>query len=120
MPTDDRDWVLDAAATVPGVHGAYHLVDPATGNGLSIAFFEDEAAAHAVREAIEKRAEKIGWNSAPHAALAVPGRRPPAWCAWVSEADLAVDSGQGPPRPRRHRTRPPPHQGGGLTVSGRG
>jgi len=29
MPTDDRDWVLQAAAAVPGVHGAYHLIDPA-------------------------------------------------------------------------------------------
>ncbi|GCB42828.1 hypothetical protein [Streptomyces sp. NL15-2K] len=68
MPTDDRDWVLDATATVSGVHGAYHLVDPVTGNGLSIAFFEDEAAAHAAREAIEERAAEIGWNSSPHPA----------------------------------------------------
>ena len=32
MPTDDRQWVIDAAKTVPGVLGAYHLVDrvPAT------------------------------------------------------------------------------------------
>ncbi|WP_326722097.1 hypothetical protein OHT59_24430 [Streptomyces sp. NBC_00243] len=70
MPTDDRDWVLEAAATVPGVHGAYHLIDPATGNGLSIAFFEDEAAAQAAREAIEKRAEEIGWHNTPHPAPA--------------------------------------------------
>ncbi|MCX5410130.1 hypothetical protein OHA37_40600 (plasmid) [Streptomyces sp. NBC_00335] len=68
MPTDDRDWVLDAAAAVPGVHGGYHLVDPATGNGLSVAFFEDEAAAHAAYKAIEKRAEEIGWNKDPHPA----------------------------------------------------
>jgi hypothetical protein len=70
MPTDDRDWVLEAAATVPGVHGAYHLVDPATGKGLSIAFFEDEAAAQAARAAIEQRAEEIGWNDARHPAPA--------------------------------------------------
>ncbi|MFJ3205726.1 hypothetical protein [Streptomyces sp. NPDC086989] len=70
MPTDDRDWVLDAAASVPGVHGAHHLVDPATGNGLSISFFEDEAAAHAAREAVERRAEEIAWNNAPHPAPA--------------------------------------------------
>lgn len=68
MPTDDRDWVLEAAATVPGVHGAYHLIDPATGNGLAIAFFEDEAAAQAARQAIEKNAEEIGWNDIPHPA----------------------------------------------------
>ncbi|MFI5663515.1 hypothetical protein [Streptomyces sp. NPDC051684] len=70
MPTDDRDWVLEAAATVPGVHGSYHLVDPATGNGLSVAFFEDEAAAVAARAAIEKRAEEIGWHEPPHPAPA--------------------------------------------------
>ncbi|WP_051828611.1 hypothetical protein [Streptomyces bicolor] len=58
--------MLDAAATVPGVHGAYHLIDPATGNGLSVALFEDEAAVQAARRAIEKRAEEIGWNNAPH------------------------------------------------------
>ncbi|MCX5559947.1 hypothetical protein [Streptomyces sp. NBC_00038] len=70
MPTDDRGWVLEAAATVPGVHGAYHLIDPATGNGLSIAFFEDEVAAQAAREAIEKRAEEIGWHNTTHPAPA--------------------------------------------------
>ncbi|MBT2442973.1 hypothetical protein J7E93_23260 [Streptomyces sp. ISL-36] len=70
MPTDDRDWALEAMATVRGVHGAYHLVDPATGNGLSIAFFEDEAAARAARQAIEKRAEEIGWPDTPHPAPA--------------------------------------------------
>jgi hypothetical protein len=68
MPDDDRDWVLDAAAGVPGVHGAYHLVDPATGNGLSVAFFEDEAAAAAAREAIVQRAQEIGWHNTPHPA----------------------------------------------------
>ena len=41
MPDDDRQWVIDAAKSVPGVLDAYHLVDPATGNGLSIAFFEE-------------------------------------------------------------------------------
>ena len=37
MPGDDRQWVIDAAKSVDGVRDAYHLVDPATGNGLSIA-----------------------------------------------------------------------------------
>ena len=40
MPDDDRQWVIDAAKTVPGVLNAYHLVDEATGDGLSIAFFD--------------------------------------------------------------------------------
>ena len=66
MPDDDREWVLEAVAGVPGVHGAYHLVDPATGNGLSIAFFDDEAAAAAAREAIVERAKVIGWHDVPH------------------------------------------------------
>jgi hypothetical protein len=70
MPTDDRDWVLDAVATVPEVRAGYHLRDPETGNGLSISVFDDEAAAAAARKAIEARAEEIGWNDRPHPAPA--------------------------------------------------
>jgi hypothetical protein len=62
MPADDRNWVVDAAATVPGV-SSYHLVDPDTGNGLSVAFFEDEQAASAAQAAIEKRAQEIDWHA---------------------------------------------------------
>ena len=63
MPVDDRQWVIDAAKVVPGVHDAYHLVDPATGNGLSIAFFEDDVDISAVKAAISAKAEDIGWNN---------------------------------------------------------
>jgi hypothetical protein len=42
MPDDERQWVIDAAKTVPGVLNGYHLLDPVTGNGLSIALFEDD------------------------------------------------------------------------------
>lgn len=31
MPQDDRQWVIEAAKSVPGVLDAYHLVDPQTG-----------------------------------------------------------------------------------------
>lgn len=65
MPDDDRQWVIDAAKGVPGVLDAYHLVDPATGNGLSIAFFEDDADLAEVRAAIERRGEEIGWHDVP-------------------------------------------------------
>lgn len=68
MPDDDRQWVIDAAKTVPGVLDAYHLLDPATGNGLSIAFFEDETDPAAVKTAIAQRAEAIGWNDVPRPA----------------------------------------------------
>jgi hypothetical protein len=68
MPDDDRQWVIDAARAVPGVLNAYHLVDPATGNGLSVAFFEDDTDAAAVRAAIETRATEIGWNDVPRPA----------------------------------------------------
>jgi hypothetical protein len=64
MPTDNRDWVVEAAASVPGV-SSYHLVDPDTGNGLSVAFFEDEQAASEAQAAIEKRAQEIGWHDQP-------------------------------------------------------
>ena len=50
MPDDDRQWVIDAAKSVAGVRDAYHLVDPATGNGLSIAFFDDEVDVAEVKE----------------------------------------------------------------------
>ena len=65
MPTDDRQWVIDAARTIPGVLDAYHLVDPATGNGLSIALFDDHVDVSAVKAAISRRADEIGWNDVP-------------------------------------------------------
>ena len=68
MPDDDRQWVIDAARTVPGVLDAYHLVDPETGNGLSIAFFEDAVNVADVKAAIGKKASEIGWNDVPRPA----------------------------------------------------
>ena len=65
MPDDDRQWVIEAAKAVPGVLNAYHLIDPASGNGLSIAFFEDGVDVAAVKHAIAARAEEIGWNDTP-------------------------------------------------------
>ncbi|MGI8955194.1 MAG: hypothetical protein ACR2FL_11600 [Nocardioidaceae bacterium] len=62
MPEDDRQWVIDAAKSVPGVLDAYHLVDPKTGDGLSIAFFEEDVDVSAVKAVISLRAEDIGWN----------------------------------------------------------
>ena len=64
MPDDDRQWVIDAAKTVPGVLDAYHLVDPQTGDGLSIAFFEDTVDVGEVKRAIAARAEEIKWHDA--------------------------------------------------------
>lgn len=55
MPDDERQWVIDAAKTVPGVLDAYHLVDPVSGNGLSIAFFDDEVDVAEVKSAISRR-----------------------------------------------------------------
>lgn len=68
MPDDDRQWVIDAAKTVPGVLDAYHLVDSSTGNGLSIAFFADDVEVDQVKAVIAKRAEEIGWNDVPRPA----------------------------------------------------
>ncbi len=65
LPDDDRQWVIDAAKTVPGVLDAYHLVDPSTGNGLSIAFFDDDVEVAQVKAAIAQKAEEIGWNDVP-------------------------------------------------------
>jgi hypothetical protein len=68
MPDDERQWVIDAAKTVPGVLDAYHLVDPVSGNGLSIAFFDDEVDVAEVKSVISKKADEIGWNEAPRPA----------------------------------------------------
>ena len=50
------------------VRDAYHLVDPATGNGLSVAFFDDEVDVAEVKAAIASKAEAIGWHDAPRPA----------------------------------------------------
>ena len=68
MPQDDRQWVIDAAKSVPGVLDAYHLVDEDTGDGLSIAFFEDGVDVGAVKGAIAAKAVEIGWNDEPRPA----------------------------------------------------
>lgn len=68
MPDDDRQWVMNAAKTVTGVRDAYHLVDPATGNGLSIAFFDDDVDVAEVKAAIARKAEEIGWDDVPRPA----------------------------------------------------
>ncbi|MBC7558678.1 MAG: hypothetical protein H7270_04850 [Dermatophilaceae bacterium] len=55
----------------PGVLDAYHLVDPVSGNGLSIAFFDDEVDVAEVKSAISKKADEIGeigWNDVPRLA----------------------------------------------------
>ena len=65
MPDDDRQWVIDAAKTVPGVLEGYHLVDPGTGNGMSIAFFDDDVDVGEVKAAIARKAQEIGWNDVP-------------------------------------------------------
>ncbi len=68
MPDDDRQWVIDAAKSVPGVRDAYHLVDPATGNGLSIAFFDDNVDVAEVERAMAREATEIGRHDAPRPA----------------------------------------------------
>jgi len=55
----------DAAKIVPGVLDAYHLVDPATRQRLSIAFFEDTVNVADAKAAIGKKATEIGWNDVP-------------------------------------------------------
>lgn len=68
MPDDDRQWVLDAAKTVSGVLDSYHLVDPDTGNGLSVAFFDDDVDIAEVKAAITLKADRIGWQDMPRPA----------------------------------------------------
>ena len=65
MPTDDRSWVLDAVKTVAGVRETFHLVDPETGNGMSVAFYDTREAIGAAHAAVEQRAREIGWSDEP-------------------------------------------------------
>jgi hypothetical protein len=46
----------------------YHLLDPAAGNGLSIALFEDDSDPAEVKAAIAQRADEIGWHKVPRPA----------------------------------------------------
>jgi hypothetical protein len=62
MPTEDRSWVLDAVKSVPGVRETFHLRDPETGNGLSVAFYDTREAIGAAHAAVEQRAREIGWH----------------------------------------------------------
>jgi hypothetical protein len=62
MPTDDRSWVTNAAKGIPGVVAGYHLIDPETGDGLSVSVFEDEQALAATKAAIDATAVQIGWH----------------------------------------------------------
>jgi len=68
MPDDDRQWVIDAAKTLPGVLDAYHLVEEGTDNGLSIAFFDDDVDVTVVKGVIAQKAEEMGWNDVPRSA----------------------------------------------------
>ncbi len=68
MPDDDRQWVIDAAKSIPGVLNAYHLVDSTTGNGMSIAFYDDVVDVAQVKTAIAAKAEEIGWYDEPRPA----------------------------------------------------
>jgi hypothetical protein len=68
MPDDDRQWVIDAAKSVPGVLDAYHLVDLNSGDGLSIAFFEDDVDVSAVKDVISAKGQEIGWHDQPRPA----------------------------------------------------
>jgi hypothetical protein len=68
MPSDDRQWVIDAMKEVPGVVSVYHLVDPQTGNGLSVGFFEDDVDRAAVMAAIDRSAREVGWHDVPRPA----------------------------------------------------
>lgn len=65
VPEDDRQWVIEAARSVTGVLDAYHLVDPETGDVLSIAFFEDDVDVSAVKDAITRKAKDIDRDREP-------------------------------------------------------
>lgn len=64
-PNDDRDWVIEALGTVPGVRAAYHAIDRDTGAMLSISVFDDQDAADAGFAAIAASAAARGHQGVP-------------------------------------------------------
>ena len=67
MPDDDRQWVIEPQRPYRVLH-AHHLVDQASGNGLSISFFDDTVDVGDVKAAISTKAAEIGWNDIPRPA----------------------------------------------------
>lgn len=63
FPADDRTWVAESAESIPGVHGVFHLTDPATGQSLSISFYESEDAVALAANAIEAQRLQLGLAS---------------------------------------------------------
>lgn len=68
-PADDRDWVIEAVRTVPGVRATYHAVDRETGALLAVSVFEDETAAQAAQAAIAGEAARRGHQGVPPDAI---------------------------------------------------
>jgi hypothetical protein len=59
-----RDWVLVALNGAEGFRGGYHLVDEATGDGMSISFWDDETSA-AAGEQLVAAASPPGGDGGP-------------------------------------------------------
>ena len=94
MPDDDRQWVIDAAKTVPGVLDAYHLIDPTTGEFYAIAFFEDDVdIERGVKAVIARKAD--GHRSGTRNSVRPPSRRRSSACFGTvrPRAEGRADSG---------------------------
>jgi heme-degrading monooxygenase HmoA len=65
IDTDERDWVIEALASVPGVRAAYHAMDRDTGALLSLSIFDDRDAYEAGFAAIAHRAAERGHQGVP-------------------------------------------------------
>lgn len=63
FPADDRTWVAETAESIPGVLGVFHLIDPETGQSLSISFYKSEDAVTLATRAIEARRLELGLAS---------------------------------------------------------
>jgi hypothetical protein len=63
--SDDRDWVIEALASVPGVHAAYHALDRDTRAMFSISVYDDQKAADAGFAGIAASAAARGHQGVP-------------------------------------------------------
>lgn len=61
----EYQWVLEAIRTVDGFVAAYHVVDDASGDSISISVFASEEAARSAERAVGVARERLGRDASP-------------------------------------------------------
>jgi hypothetical protein len=58
-------WVLDALRDCDGFHAAYDVVDPSTGDSLSIGFFDNVASLRTAEKMVGKARRRLSIAASP-------------------------------------------------------